>query len=399
MAKRRHKKRTHLLQQENKPSDVPQSMVLKMGDHKRRPTHALGQLVHDFRLMMQPHTASRLKERRSNKLKDFLVMAGPLGVSHFFIFSQSSSGNTTLRLAKTPRGPTLYFRVTSFSLCADIQRSQSQPHALSPSELQQAPVLVMNNFKPDNTSDKEALVTSMFHNMLPSTDVDSTPLSSVKRVILLERDQEKDLVYLRHYAIITRTVGSSRAVKKLAQARTGQRSIPSLGKFSDVTEYMIDPSLSESEAEEDVLPQQHQQAKRAVKLVEVGPRLSLQHTKIEDGMCGGRTLWHFVEKKSDKDSEKLEQKHRQQDALREKRRREQEENVRRKREELAAKGSRSKRGRERAQQRKEAEEREHTLDEENDSNDSGLEQPLEDMNDFELEAEAAKADEEASSSS
>ena len=397
MGRRRHKKRTHLLHQEaNQSDDAPKSMVLKMGDHKRRPTHALGQLVHDFRQMMQPHTASRLKERRTNKLKDFLVMAGPLGVSHFFIFSQSSSGNTTLRLAKTPRGPTLYFRVESFSLCADIQRSQAQPHALSPSELQQAPVLVMNNFKADKTSDREALITSMFHNMLPSTDVDSTPLSSVKRVILLDRDQENDLVYLRHYAIITRTVGSSRAVKKLAQARAGQRSLPSLGKFADVTEFMIDPSLSESEAEEDVLPQQHhQQAKRAVKLVEVGPRLTLRHTKIEDGMCSGRTLWHFVEKRSEKDSEQLEQKHRQHDALRNKRRSEQEENVRRKREELAAKGSRSKRGRERAQLR-ESEARSETL---RDEDVSDAEQAPEDMNDFELDAEIAKADEEASSSS
>ena len=51
-------------------------------------------------------------------------MAGPLGVTHLMLFSKSASGNTNLRLAKTPRGPTLHFRVEKYSLCKDIQRAQ-----------------------------------------------------------------------------------------------------------------------------------------------------------------------------------------------------------------------------------------------------------------------------------
>lgn len=87
----------------------------------------MSQLVKDVRSMMEPGTASRLKERRSNRLKDYLTMAGPLGVSHLMLFSRSESGNTNMRLALTPRGPTLHFHVEKYSLCKDIRKALKHP--------------------------------------------------------------------------------------------------------------------------------------------------------------------------------------------------------------------------------------------------------------------------------
>ena len=54
-------------------------------------------------------------------------MCGPLGVTHLMLFSRSESGNTNLRMALTPRGPTLNFRVEKYSLCKDVQRAQKHP--------------------------------------------------------------------------------------------------------------------------------------------------------------------------------------------------------------------------------------------------------------------------------
>lgn len=54
-------------------------------------------------------------------------MAGPLGVNHFLLFSRSSTGNLNLRFAKVPRGPTLHFRVESYSLAKDVQAAQRHP--------------------------------------------------------------------------------------------------------------------------------------------------------------------------------------------------------------------------------------------------------------------------------
>jgi ribosome biogenesis protein SSF1/2 len=134
MARRRTKKRTHPSAQNglgNKPAGAnhasrePKSMVIRIGAGEVGPS--VSQLVKDVRSMMEPGTASRLKERRSNRLRDYVSMAGPLGVSHLLLFSKSTSGNTNLRLALTPRGPTLHFRVERYSLCKDVRKTQKHP--------------------------------------------------------------------------------------------------------------------------------------------------------------------------------------------------------------------------------------------------------------------------------
>lgn len=134
MARRRTKKRTHeganngpagKAISANQVSRSPKSMVIRIGAGEIGPS--VSQLVKDVRLMMEPGTASRLKERRANRLRDYLTMAGPLGVSHLLLFSRSTSGNTNLRLALTPRGPTLHFRVEKYSLCKDIKKALKHP--------------------------------------------------------------------------------------------------------------------------------------------------------------------------------------------------------------------------------------------------------------------------------
>ncbi|OXB74541.1 UNVERIFIED_CONTAM: hypothetical protein H355_006411 [Colinus virginianus] len=40
---------------------------------------------------MEPYTARRLTVRKKNSLRDFVAVSGPLGVTHFFVFSKSDS--------------------------------------------------------------------------------------------------------------------------------------------------------------------------------------------------------------------------------------------------------------------------------------------------------------------
>lgn len=133
MARKRVKKRTHIgasngpanKQVSNPASKSPKSMVIRIGAGEVGPS--VSQLVKDVRLMMEPDTAARLKERRGNKLRDYLTMAGPLGVTHLLLFSRSTSGNTNLRMALTPRGPTLHFKVEKYSLCKDVKKAMKRP--------------------------------------------------------------------------------------------------------------------------------------------------------------------------------------------------------------------------------------------------------------------------------
>lgn len=135
MARRRTKKRTHVganngpagakSASASQASRSPKSMVIRAGAGEVGPS--VSQLVRDVRRMMEPDTASRLKERRANRLRDYLTMAGPLGVTHLMLFSRSEAGNTNMRLALTPRGPTLHFNVEKYSLCKDVRKALKHP--------------------------------------------------------------------------------------------------------------------------------------------------------------------------------------------------------------------------------------------------------------------------------
>lgn len=146
MAKPRTKKRTHVgannpvKTTENNAVKTPKSFVIRIG--AGGVGSSVSQLTADVRRVLEPNTASRLKERRANRLKDYVVMAGPLGITHLLLFSRSESGNTNLRIALSPRGPTMNFRVEKYSLAKDVQNAQRRPKGSAKEQL--APPLVSN---------------------------------------------------------------------------------------------------------------------------------------------------------------------------------------------------------------------------------------------------------------
>lgn len=125
--------------------------------------------------MMEPNTAARLKERRHNKLRDYTTMAGPLGVSHLLLFSRSENGNTNMRLAITPRGPTLHFRVDKYSLCKDVLKSMKRP-------------------KSDSAGYLTSPLVRLFHCYAPVL-IDSTLSLSLSYIVL----QACSYAFLAHY--------------------------------------------------------------------------------------------------------------------------------------------------------------------------------------------------------
>ncbi|ODQ66166.1 Brix-domain-containing protein [Nadsonia fulvescens var. elongata DSM 6958] len=416
MAKRRTKKRTHTQATEEEVQATPRSMVLKLGAHSK-PTPSLTSLVKDVRAIMQPHTATRLKERKANKLKDFLVMAGPLGVSHLMLFSQSEQGNVNLRIARTPRGPTLCFKVLSYSLSKDIRKITRRPKSLAGADFAHPPLLVMNNFttaKSENKKPEDLLMTSMFQNMFPPISAQSSKPSAIRRVLMITKNSDTGYLELRHYAIDTQAVDVSKGVKRLLNAKRLKKNVPNLGKRGDVSELLLDNAgagfTSESELDDDAIVSVAQSSiqrpvkkeltaaddnnsigttKRAVKLTEVGPRMCLQLVKIEEGVCDGKILHHAYIKKTPKEIKEMEKKVAAQQKLKAIRRKEQEENVKRKLEAKAQVGGRMKRGAEKA---KLAATAEGSADEASADAKSDNEEDMnvEEMSDYDLELADAK---------
>jgi ribosome biogenesis protein SSF1/2 len=310
-------------------------------------------------------------------------MAGPLGVSHLLLLSRSDAGNVNFRVALAPRGPTLHFRVDKYSLCKDISKAQRRPQG-GGREYQTAPLLVMNNMKrlQNGASDPvqkqlEDLTTTIFQNMFPQISPHSTPLSTIRRIMLLNRDVSSAadgtfVLRLRHYAITTKRIGISRKIRKLDPRENGHREkrgggLPNLGRLEDVSQYLLEPdalgftSASETEIETDaevevleaqtrrVLSKREAQKmrqgtlkskdrsekgnkveKRAVKLVELGPRMKLRLVKVEEGVCDGKVMWNEFVKKSRAEEKELDQKWDQKRKEKERRRSEQRANVEKK---------------------------------------------------------------------
>ncbi|AAS50326.1 AAL040Wp [Eremothecium gossypii ATCC 10895] len=382
MAKRRHKNRTHVKPSEEELKQIPKSMVIRVGQTSLS-NHSLNQLVKDFRMIMQPHTAVRLKERKSNKLKDFVVMCGPLGVSHLFIFTQSEkTGNVSLKVARTPQGPTVTFQVLDYSLGKDIKRFLKHPKSLGKDDILNPPLLVLNGFdiknEDEGRANVEKVVVSMFQNIFPPLNPARTQLSSIRRVFMINKDQETGELSLRHYAIDIRQVDISRNLKRLYRSKNKlNKSVPNLHKKDDIASLILDHDVgaytSESEVDDDaivrIIDQRDtrvaakepvaangeedgdvdmedaqdddveepaleddtpQPKKRAIKLTEVGPRLTLKLVKIEEGICSGKVLHHEYVQKTDAEIRALEKRHAQKLKLKEQRRKEQEENIARK---------------------------------------------------------------------
>ncbi|SCV67113.1 BQ2448_5759 [Microbotryum intermedium] len=379
---------------------IPKSFVVKSGIVG----NSVAALTHDLRKVLEPNTASRLRERKSNRLRDYVSMSGPLGVTHLLVFSQPSSsttllpstsaaftskkdaaaendrieqslvqGTTTLnlRLIRLPRGPTLSFKVLRYSLASDILRMARRPRAIG-REFAQAPLLILSGF---GGPDKQLqLMTTVFQNLFPPIHVQSMPLSSARRVVLLSYNATTRTIDFRHYVISVRPIGISKPIRRIiagsslnkitsssnkrplglsdsedeeqqsdaddGQEKTGSavgkgKGVLDLSRAQDIADYILrhdgmgfvgtsDSEMSDQSelgsqsggenSEEDEkkgkvrLPGEYvgrgnrgkgvRGEKRAVRLVELGPRMELGLFKIEEGVGEGEVIFHEMVHKS-----------------------------------------------------------------------------------------------------
>lgn len=269
---------------------IPKSFVFSRG----KLPGPLKQLEMDLRKLMLPYTALKLKEKKRNNLKDFFNVAGPMGVTHFLILSKTETA-PYLRVARTPQGPTLTFKIKEYALAADVAQAQLRPR--SPKDLfQNPPLIVLSGFGTGEQHLK--LTTIMFQNIFPAIDINTVKLASCQRIVLLNYNKETKLVDFRHYSIRLQPIGVSRRIRKFVQ----NHQVPDLRNLQDVSDFVTKAGYgSESEADDEAatvtlasdLGRVNQaSSKSAVKLQEIGPRMTLQLVKVEEGLCSGVVIFN-----------------------------------------------------------------------------------------------------------
>ncbi|XP_066109440.1 suppressor of SWI4 1 homolog isoform X1 [Saccopteryx bilineata] len=322
----RHQKRARAqAQQRNLEAYAaqPHSFVFARG----RAGRGVRQLSLDLRRVMEPLTATRLQIQKKNSLKDCVAVAGPLGVTHFLILSKTET-NIYFKLMRLPGGPTLTFQINKYTLMRDVISSLRR-HRMHEQQFTHPPLLVLNSFGPHGIHVK--LMATMFQNLFPSINVHKVNLNTIKRCLLINYNSDSQDLDFRHYSIKVVPVGASRGMKKLLQEK-----FPNMSRLQDISELLATAAgLSESEAEPDgehnitELPQavagrgNMRAQQSAVRLTEVrplaevtssgsppalrkgytsmslqiGPRMTLQLIKIQEGVGDGNVLFHsFVHK-------------------------------------------------------------------------------------------------------
>ncbi|XP_072225670.1 uncharacterized protein [Leuresthes tenuis] len=308
-------------------ASVPHSFVF----HRGQVGTNVGQLILDMRKVMEPYTAESLKVRKKNVLKDFVAIAGPLGVTHFMIFGKTPD-SVNMRLARLPKGPMLHFKVLKYSLIKDVV-STLKKHRMHEQQFTHHPLLILSNFGLEGMHVK--LMATMFQNMFPSINVQKVNLNNIKRCVLFSYDPASQEIQFRHYSLKVVPVGMSRGVKKLMQEK-----FPNMSKFEDISELLMKgANLSESEAEQDgednitELPQAYSgrgnmaSQQSAVRLTEIGPRMTLQLVKIQEGMGEGNVLYHSMISKTAEEIQDILNRKEAQMKEKEQRRKKQEQNI------------------------------------------------------------------------
>uniref|UniRef100_A0A8D2PE98 Brix domain-containing protein n=1 Tax=Zosterops lateralis melanops TaxID=1220523 RepID=A0A8D2PE98_ZOSLA len=209
--------------------------------------------------------------------------------------------------------------IFQYSLVRDVVSSLKR-HRMHEQQFLHPPLLVLGNFGAPQIHLK--LMAGMFQGMFPALNVHKVSFFGV---------------CLGSIQVVP--VGLSRGIRKILQEK-----FPNLGRAEDVSDLLTgNVLLSESEAEPDgtqnvlELPQNcagrgNEATKQsAVRLTEIGPRLTLQLVKVEEGLGQGNVLYHGLAPKSPEELQELLARKEQQLQVRAERRRRQEMNLDRKR--------------------------------------------------------------------
>ncbi|KAJ4877429.1 Peter Pan-like protein [Raphanus sativus] len=242
---------------------------------------------------MLPYTALSLKEKKRNTLRDFLNVSGPMGVTHFLMLKKTASA-LSLRVARSPQGPTLTFKIHQYSLASDIAKSQLRPRC-PPDLFKIPPLIVLYGFDPQEPH--LLLATKMFRKIFPDLDVDTIKLSTCQRLVLMNYNKDTKLIDFRHYSLRLQPVGVSRRLRKFVE----KHEVPDLRNLQDVSDFLTKAGYgSESEGDEeaatvtlssDLGRVNRGSTKSAVKLQEIGPRMTMQLVKVEEGLCSGEIMF------------------------------------------------------------------------------------------------------------
>lgn len=278
--------------------EAPHNFVIRRG----LIGNGLTKLMLDLRYVLEPFTAKNLHVTRKNSVRDFVSIASIFHVENMLIITRTEKA-AYLRFCKLPRGPTVTYKIIDYTLRKDVISCLKKPCS-DPALSLRAPLIIMKSFNEKVEGDEEhqfdqnELQTVLWQGLFPSIDVRHLKLLKMKRCVLLRLNTDTGNIDFRHFAIKVRPVGVSKPIRRLVT----RKKIPDLGKLQSIEDIFDDGGMSSgaSDGEEDQLDisrhvdtsnEDFSTSKSAIRLIELGPRMTIKLHRIQEGLLGGVRLY------------------------------------------------------------------------------------------------------------
>lgn len=114
--------------------------------------------------------------------------------------------------------------------------------------------LTADNIRNPPSKEQYGVVSQMIQSMFPPLNLKKTKINHIQRCVLFSYDNEKDVIYLRHFNISLVPVSENKVMQKILRAKTP----PNLGDYKDFSDFLnkkkkgksTSGNVSESEAED-----------------------------------------------------------------------------------------------------------------------------------------------------
>ena len=326
--KHRKKKRTHIVEERDQRLKPTLYSAIY---HRGTADPSMNEFLRDWRRTFHPYTFSKLKQNSRMTAKDVAAVSELLSLKHLHLFTSSMQG-AMLRLGRLPHGPTLTFRVESYSTACDALRIQKKVYTSGQIHYDHPPVIICNGFsKTANNRSELRLLSQFFCSLSPDLSVEKdSHLNRLSRVLffhcLMNNERATDNIGLessvkehkvakasksreiwievRHYGRILRPVviRHTFAEKRISNSPV---SLKHKKKKPDITGMDKPSSETDGEGKSVCLPEnttyRDHRGRFRLKLVELGPRLTLRLLRVESRLCEGEIIYHahssmFLEK-------------------------------------------------------------------------------------------------------
>eukprot|EP00466_Bigelowiella_natans_P019162 jgi/Bigna1/68081/fgenesh1_pg.5_\ len=179
------------------PEKVPKTFIFRRGSSSKRLQQLalFPQKLGGKELVYVVSILIRTVERRANRLRDFLAISTPLGVTHFMVLTESASGGS-LRIIKTPKGPTFTFKLLNYHLIKEVISNQQRRPGWKVA-LTLPAIFVCRRLNASLAHHK--LTSALLQGLFVSVDTSTLTTRQMKRLVTMHYNESSDAFQIRHY--------------------------------------------------------------------------------------------------------------------------------------------------------------------------------------------------------